>query len=95
LLRLAIALLVSLQSVLPVTSGIVDRAAIYIGGGGGGGQIYKYYLSPPPQVFLHRRAALCTNSIGTQPVYRRKNPKSIVYNVRCLCNDTFAIMRLS
>jgi hypothetical protein len=46
-----------------------------------GGPSYKYYLSP----LLHMRAALSANSKGTQSVYSRKNPKSILmYKMWCL-----------
>jgi hypothetical protein len=33
----------------------------------------------PPQLSLHRRAALSSNSNGTQSVYSRNNPKSSLY----------------
>jgi hypothetical protein len=62
-----------------VTSCIVDSAVIYI-------MVVKFrntICPPPPQLSLHRRAALSSNSNGTQYVYSRKNPKA-VYIVRCL-----------
>jgi hypothetical protein len=34
---------------------------------------------PPPQLSLNTRAALSSNSNGTQSVYNRKNPKSSLY----------------
>jgi hypothetical protein len=34
---------------------------------------------PPRQLSLHKRAALSSNSNGTQSVYSRKNPKSRLY----------------
>jgi hypothetical protein len=44
-----------------------------------GCQIYKYYLSPSTAaVKLHRRAAMSTNLNGTQSVYSRENPNSIL-----------------
>jgi hypothetical protein len=47
---------------------------------------HKYLISiwpPPPQLFLHRKAALSSNSNGTRSIYSRENPKA-VYIVRCL-----------
>jgi hypothetical protein len=34
---------------------------------------------PPPQLYLHRGAALSSNSNGTRSVYSRKNPKSSLF----------------
>jgi hypothetical protein len=56
----------------PVTSWIVDSAAIYCIAYYGGENL-KYYIWPPhPQFSLHRRAALTTNSNGTQPAHKGK-----------------------
>jgi hypothetical protein len=65
----------SLQSRLPVTSCIVDSAAIYI-------MVVKFRNTiwpPPSQLSLHRRAALSSNSNGTRSVYSRENPKRSLY----------------
>jgi hypothetical protein len=54
---------------------IVDSAAIYI-------MVVKFrntICPPPPQLSLHMRAALSSNSNGTQSVYSLKNPKSSRY----------------
>jgi hypothetical protein len=76
---------------IPVTSCIVDSAAISIMGA-----IFRNTICPPPpQLLLHRRAALSTNSKGTQSVYSRRNPKSHLYfdmsvvypSVRCAHRD--------
>jgi hypothetical protein len=51
---------------LPVTSCIVDSAAVYI-------MVVKIWNNiwpPPPQFFLPRRAALTTISNGTQSVHK-------------------------
>jgi hypothetical protein len=64
-----------LTSRLPVTSCIIDSAAIYI-------MVVKFRntICPPPlQLSLHRRAALSSNSNGTRSVYSRENPKRSVY----------------
>jgi hypothetical protein len=37
-----------------------------------GGDNLNYYLPPPPQFSLHKRAALITNSNGTQPAHKGK-----------------------
>jgi hypothetical protein len=63
------------SSPLPVTSCIVDSAAIYI-------MMVKFgnnICPPPPQLSLHWRAVLSSNSSGTQSVYSRKKPKSSLY----------------
>jgi hypothetical protein len=62
---------------VPVTSCIVDSAAIYI-------MVFKMrntICPPPPQLSLHKIAALTSNSNGTRSVYNRKNPKSSLYRV--------------
>jgi hypothetical protein len=62
---------------VPVTSCIVDSAAIYI-------MVFKMrntICPPPPQLSLHKLAALTSNSNGTRSVYNRKNPKSSLYRV--------------
>jgi hypothetical protein len=64
-----------LTSRLPVTSCIVDTAAIYI-------MVVKFRNTiwpPPPQLSLHRRAVLSSNSNGTRSVYSRENPKRSLY----------------
>jgi hypothetical protein len=68
-----------LQGLLPVTSCIVDSAAIYF-------MVAKFRntICPlPPQYLLHRKAALSTNSKGEQSEYSRR-PRKVVYYVRCL-----------
>jgi hypothetical protein len=65
-------LMIALTSLLPVTSCIVDSAAIHI-------MVVKFRktICPPPlQLLLHRRASLSTNSNGTQSVYSRNHPKN-------------------
>jgi hypothetical protein len=67
--------LIELTSRLPVTSFIVDSAAIYI-------MVVKFRNTiwpPPPQLSHHRTAALSSNSNGTRSVYSRENPKSSLY----------------
>jgi hypothetical protein len=72
--------LIELTSRLPVTSCIVDSAALYI-------MVVKFINTiwpPPPQLSLHRRAALLSNSNGTRS-YIAERTQNAVYIVRCLC----------
>jgi hypothetical protein len=68
---------------LPVTSCIVDSAAIYI-------TVVKFRNTiwpPPPQLSLHRRAALSSNSNGTRSVYSIENPKRSLYCEMSVCRQ--------
>jgi hypothetical protein len=67
------------KSRLPVTSCIVDSAAIYA-------MVVKFrntICPPQPQLSLHRRAALSSNSNGTRS-YIAERTQSAAYIVRCL-----------
>jgi hypothetical protein len=78
-----------------VTSCTIDSALYY------GGQKQKFALPPPPQLSLHRRAALATNSNGTQSAHKGKRGGGeggrlllqFCYNDMTACGSGFAVRK--
>jgi hypothetical protein len=78
-------LMIELTSRLPVTSCIVNSAAIYI-------MVVKFRNTiwpPPSQLSLHRRAALSSSWNGTRS-YITERTQNAVYIVRCRWAERFA-----